>query len=57
MKTVKIKPEFLNENEEQIEYKVIENNGDRLLISPIKWEHGDIVPTESVRDYMLEEAA
>lgn len=56
MKTVKIKPEFLNKNEQQIEYKIVEDNGDRLIIRPVVWENGGIIPTELVRKNMTEAA-
>ena len=54
MATIKIKPEFLNKNEKSIEYTIVEDNGDRLIISPVNWEHGAIIPTELVRKHMIE---
>lgn len=50
---VTIKPEFLNPSEnEKDRYVIVEYNGDRCLISPIKW-HGHIIPRELVRTEML----
>lgn len=54
MATYNIKKEFLNEGEKAIEYKIVEDNGDRLLISPVVWNHGSIVPVELVRKNMIE---
>ena len=51
---VRIKPEFCeSKNEPRIIYKVIEDNGDRCLIEPVKSEMA-IKPTEMVEKYMVE---
>ena len=35
---------------------IVEWNGDRGFISPVNWEHGQIVPRELVREEMIEHA-
>jgi len=48
---VKIKPEW--DGDETI-FRVVEDNIDRLFISPIEWIWGGIVPTELVTLEMIE---
>jgi hypothetical protein len=48
---VKIKPEWDGGSEA---YVVKEWNGDRGMISPLEWAYGSIIPTELVREDMLE---
>lgn len=48
---VVIKKEFEGDG---TEHTIVEWNGDRGIISPSKWEHGTIIPTELVRDHMIE---
>lgn len=47
-----IKPEFLNKGETSIIYDVVEDNGDRCLISPEQWDY-EIKPIENVSKDML----
>jgi hypothetical protein len=40
--------------ENLIDYIIVEDNGDRLLIRPLFWNQNEIAPVELVRDYMIE---
>ena len=53
---VRIKLEWRDDPADATVYSVIEDNGDRLLIRPVEWAHGDIVPVELVRRDMVEAA-
>jgi hypothetical protein len=56
--TVRIKPEFCDHPDEaKDEYVVVEDKGNRLDISPKKWEHGKIIPRETVERKMLMKAS
>jgi hypothetical protein len=51
---VTIKPEWRDNRDKEEYYLVREWNGDRGYISLVNWTAGDIVPTELVRDTMIE---
>jgi hypothetical protein len=51
---VTIKPEYQSPGEDAMVYRAVEDRGDRVLISPLTWEFGNIVPTELVKKDMLE---
>lgn len=49
-----IRPEFRDAGEAYAVYLVIEDNGDRLKIQPVEWNHGSIVPIETVGRNMID---
>lgn len=50
---VRIKPEWRDDPADDTVYVIAEDNGDRLLIRPVYWPHGDIAPIELVRREMV----
>ena len=50
---VRIALEWRDDPADDTVYVIAEDNGDRLLIRPLYWPHGDIVPVELVRREML----
>lgn len=53
-KIYKIKKEYCEEGEENILYKIVEQRGERVLISPIK-SNMAIIPIETVKYEYLRE--
>jgi hypothetical protein len=53
---VLIRPEWQDANEAGVRYVVVEWDGDRLVIEPATWEHGHIVPQQTVKAEMIQMA-